>query len=196
MAISAIQFSPDGGRLAIASRNGKCYVVKVGFKSSSAWITRNFLGCGFSRCKDFLRVHLRCIVLLWRISVLLVVSKRAISRRRRRRRLYNGAQRWIEKANLPLSRPQVVGFKYCLGYFRGNFFSWSRCSIRHFFGRMRFILFVIFEHIRKHKKVLLDTMELFAFGILQAMLCFQKEQGNYPDHYLTIMTILVPKLIN
>jgi len=29
MAISAIQFSPDGGRLAIASRNGKCYVVKV-----------------------------------------------------------------------------------------------------------------------------------------------------------------------
>ena len=30
MAISAIQFSPDGGRLAIASRNGKCYVVKVG----------------------------------------------------------------------------------------------------------------------------------------------------------------------
>jgi hypothetical protein len=32
MAISAIQFSPDGGRLAIASRNGKCYVVKVGFK--------------------------------------------------------------------------------------------------------------------------------------------------------------------
>ncbi|CAG5109499.1 Oidioi.mRNA.OKI2018_I69.chr2.g4027.t2.cds [Oikopleura dioica] len=28
-AISAIQFSPDGGKLAIASRNGKCYVVKV-----------------------------------------------------------------------------------------------------------------------------------------------------------------------
>jgi len=49
MAISAIQFSPDGGRLAIASRNGKCYVVKVTFYHSREFYSF-LLGWNFSKC--------------------------------------------------------------------------------------------------------------------------------------------------
>ena len=166
----------DGWLLQVAMENAT--LLKSDLNLRLPELNELFLGCGFARCEDFLRVHLRCIVLLWRISVLLVVSERAFSSCRRGRRFYNGAQCWYKKANLPLSRSQILGFQYCLGYLRSNFVSWSWRSVRQVFERIRFIFFWDFWAFENMKKVLLDMMELYVFGILQAMLCFQKEQGK------------------